>query len=63
MRYKGKQSKTTIKKKQKVYFISESIEYAHRKREKVNTHKIIQQSYRILEYTVFYSGQVKCCCS
>jgi len=37
MRYKTKYSKT--KKKQKVYFMSESIEYAHRKCEKVNTHK------------------------
>ena len=37
MRYKRKQSKT--EKKQKVYFMPESIEYAHRKCEKVNTHK------------------------
>jgi len=27
------------RKKQKVYFMPESIEYAHRKCEKVNTHK------------------------
>jgi len=37
MRYKTKQSK--IEKKQKVYFMPESIEYAHRKYEKVSTHK------------------------
>jgi len=35
MRYKPKQSKT----EKKVYFMPESIEYAHRKCEKVNTHK------------------------
>ena len=48
------------RKKQKVYFMPESIEYAHRKCEKVNTQKI-KQSYRILEYPEFCSGQVKCC--
>jgi len=37
MRYKRKQKQN--RKKQKVYFVLESIEYAHRKCEKVNTHK------------------------
>jgi len=37
MRYKRKQSK--IEKKQKVYFMPKSIECAHRKYGKVNTHK------------------------
>jgi len=37
MRYERKKSKT--EKKQKVYFMPKSIEYAHRKCEKVITHK------------------------
>ena len=41
--------------------MSGSIECAHRKYEKVSVHKKIKQSYRILEYTVFCSGQGKCC--
>ena len=37
--------------------MSKSIECAHRKYEKVSVHR--KQSYRILEYTVFCSGQGK----
>jgi len=40
--------------------MSRSIECAHRKYEKVSVNKN-KQSYRILEYTVFCSGQGKCC--
>ena len=40
-------------------YMPRSIECAHRKYEKVFTKN--KQSYRILEYTVFCSGQGKCC--
>ena len=57
MRYKKNKAN---RRNQKVYFHAETHRCAHRKNENSKyTQKI--NSYRILECTVFCSGQVKCC--
>ena len=60
MRYKRKQSKTE---KNKVYFILHAGKHrvCTQKMQKSKYTQKIKQSYRILEYPEFCSGQVKCC--
>ena len=53
------QKKTSKTEKTKGVLMPKSIECAPRKYEKVDIHKN-KQSYRILQYTVFSSGQRKC---
>jgi len=58
MRYKRKQSKTE---KIKSVLHAEEHRMCTQKTRKSKYTQKIEQSYRILECTVFCSGQVKCC--
>jgi len=58
MRYKRKQSKTE---KTKSVLHAEKHRICTQKIRKSKYTQKIKQSYRILEYTVFCSGQGKCC--
>ena len=58
MRYKRKQSKT--EKTKGVLHVEKHRMCTQKIRKSKYTQKI-KQSYRILEYTVFCFGQVKCC--
>ena len=58
MRHKRKQSKTE-KTKSALHATKHRI--CTQKMRKSKYTQIIKQSYRIREYTVFCSGQVKCC--
>jgi len=61
MRYKRKQNKTKQNRKNKSVLHAGKHRVCTKKMRKSKYTQKIKQSYRILEYTVFCSGHVKCC--